>query len=57
MTTSIHNNETTVLAPSVTLTGATTLAIGGRYVTLPAENPEQLLHTVDYLIGLARKKA
>jgi hypothetical protein len=29
MTTSIHANETTVLAPSATLAGATTLAIGG----------------------------
>jgi hypothetical protein len=29
MTTSLHSNETTVLAPSATLAGATTLAIGG----------------------------
>jgi thiol:disulfide interchange protein DsbA len=49
--------EANRLAEAYGVNSTPTLAIGGRYVTLPAENPEQLLHTVDYLIGLARKKA
>ena len=49
--------EANRLAEAYGVNSTPTLAVGGRYVTLPAENPEQLLHTVDYLIGLARKKA
>lgn len=49
-------NEATRLADDYRVSGVPTLAVGGRFFTLPG-NPQPMLDTANYLIAKARKKA